>query len=150
MMHIKAITLWQPWATLMAIGAKRFETRGWATSYKGPIAIHAAKRPINRMEINDHMRLVLRERGPRPENIPLGEVVAIGYLRKIFTMPVDFPISQEERAFGDWRPGRFAWLITDIWQLDPIPARGRQQLWNWELPEYLVAEFRDWLKGVAK
>lgn len=40
---MKAITLTQPWATLVAIGAKKFETRSWQTSYRGPLAIHAAK-----------------------------------------------------------------------------------------------------------
>lgn len=40
---MKALTLTQPWATLVAIGAKRIETRSWSTSYRGPIAIHAAK-----------------------------------------------------------------------------------------------------------
>lgn len=37
--QLKALTLWQPWATLIAIGAKRIETRGWATSYRGPLVI---------------------------------------------------------------------------------------------------------------
>jgi hypothetical protein len=40
---IKAISLWQPWASLMALGLKRHETRHWPTAYRGPIAIHAAK-----------------------------------------------------------------------------------------------------------
>lgn len=39
---MKALTVWQPWASLLACGAKQFETRSWATSYRGPIAIHAA------------------------------------------------------------------------------------------------------------
>jgi hypothetical protein len=37
---MKAITLYQPWATLAAIEDKGFET---ATKHRGPIAIHAAK-----------------------------------------------------------------------------------------------------------
>lgn len=37
------ITLTQPWATLVAIGAKKIETRSWATKYRGPLLIHAAK-----------------------------------------------------------------------------------------------------------
>lgn len=41
---MKAITLWQPWASLLACGAKQYETRSWETSYRGPIAIHAAKK----------------------------------------------------------------------------------------------------------
>ena len=44
---MKAITLWQPWATLMAIGAKTIETRPrtawWAKNHRGPLLIHAAK-----------------------------------------------------------------------------------------------------------
>lgn len=39
---MKAITIWQPWASLIAIGAKQYETRSWKTDYRGPIAIHAA------------------------------------------------------------------------------------------------------------
>lgn len=41
---MKCISLWQPWATLWAIGAKRIETRHWPTNHRGPILIHAAKK----------------------------------------------------------------------------------------------------------
>ena len=40
---VKAITVWQPWATLLATGQKHNETRSWKTSYRGEILIHAAK-----------------------------------------------------------------------------------------------------------
>lgn len=40
---MKALTIWQPWASLKACGAKKFETRSWETRYRGPIAIHAGK-----------------------------------------------------------------------------------------------------------
>ena len=51
-MTIKAISLWQPWATAWVIGLKKAETRHWAPvtfldrvarGYGGPLAIHAAK-----------------------------------------------------------------------------------------------------------
>lgn len=42
---MKAITLHQPWATLISLGVKSIETRSWSTSYRGPLAIHAAARP---------------------------------------------------------------------------------------------------------
>jgi hypothetical protein len=35
----------QPWAALLAAGVKTFEIRSWATKYRGPVLIHAAKRP---------------------------------------------------------------------------------------------------------
>lgn len=41
---MRTITLWQPWASAIAVGAKRIETRGFATKYRGPLAIHAAQR----------------------------------------------------------------------------------------------------------
>jgi hypothetical protein len=40
---VKALSLTQPFATLVATGEKKIETRSWSTSYRGPIAIHAAK-----------------------------------------------------------------------------------------------------------
>lgn len=42
-MKYKILTLSQPYASLVALGAKRIETRSWRTSYRGPLAIHAAK-----------------------------------------------------------------------------------------------------------
>lgn len=41
---LKAISILQPRASLIACGAKKIETRGWSTSYRGPIAIHAGKK----------------------------------------------------------------------------------------------------------
>lgn len=45
-MKIPAITIYQPWASLIACGAKKYETRSWATKYRGRIAIHAAAKPV--------------------------------------------------------------------------------------------------------
>ena len=46
---MKAITLWDPWASLIALGEKKVETRSWRTDYRGPLAIHAAKRPMDKI-----------------------------------------------------------------------------------------------------
>lgn len=43
---MRALTIWQPYASLFPAGAKKFETRSWRTDYRGPIAIHAALRPM--------------------------------------------------------------------------------------------------------
>ena len=43
---MKAISICQPWATLIAIGAKRFATRSWKTDYRGLLAIHAGKTKV--------------------------------------------------------------------------------------------------------
>lgn len=39
---MRCLTLWQPWASLIAVGAKRFETRSWGTDWRGSLAIHAS------------------------------------------------------------------------------------------------------------
>lgn len=44
--------------------------------------------------------------------------------------------AKPELSFGDYTPGRFAWILEDVQQLpEPIPAKGHQSLWNWEPPE---------------
>lgn len=48
---MKLITLWDPWATLMALSAKKIETRHWKTDFRGPVAIHAAKGGLSLAEL---------------------------------------------------------------------------------------------------
>ena len=43
---MKTLSLWQPHAQAIGLGLKPFETRGWKTSYRGILAIHAAKKPF--------------------------------------------------------------------------------------------------------
>ena len=70
---MKAITLWQPWASLLACGAKKYETRSWTTKYRGEIAIHAAKKPIEK---------TLNEMFPRIEGVTAAEIEFIGAVRE--------------------------------------------------------------------
>lgn len=151
---MKAITIWQPWATLIVIRAKRFETRSWATKYRGPLAIHAAKKiDIDTCE-QEPIKSILAEHGYTVENLPTGVVVATAELSECWevigksVVPVPgthvltdssgskmFGITQEsnEFHFGDFTPGRFAWELIAMQQLpEPIPAKGQQGLWNWD------------------
>ena len=43
-------------------------------------------------------------------------------------------ITSKEKCFGDWREGRFAWEFANMTMLPvPIPAKGKQGLWNWDM-----------------
>ncbi|HEV7298716.1 MAG TPA: ASCH domain-containing protein [Tepidisphaeraceae bacterium] len=150
---MKAISLWQPWATLIAVGAKRIETRSWSTHYRGRLAIHAAKRWPR--ELSDlcvepgPIREALERSGHLDINaermtlsMPVGVVVGTCYLADVF--PVDagsqyyriggdaqrsvtLPPAEPELSFGDYTPGRFAWILTEIVALPkPVPFRGAQ------------------------
>jgi len=129
----------------MAAGEKKIETRGWATSYRGPIAIHAA-RVWGRDQREAAMRLTSEIESfaglgglgmvatllwvQDPESWPRGCVVALGEL--VDCVPVEqLTVSDREASWGDYSPGRFGWLLRDVRRLErTLPLRGRQGLWG--------------------
>lgn len=142
---MKAITIWQPWASLLVTGQKLYETRSWATSYRGPIAIHAAKRPVRRVvdalaaggadgwEALRRMEGLL-ERPGALDQLPTGAVIGKALLVRCNLIDDDFMagLMPTERALGDFTPGRFAWEFQQMTALEsPVPARGAQGIWNW-------------------
>ena len=82
---MKCLSLWQPWATLIAIGAKRIETRHWSTSYRGPLLIHAAKkwdRELSEMCCDEPFNSALRKNGTTCADahawgLPRGYIIAV-------------------------------------------------------------------------
>ena len=150
-----AITLHQPWASLIALGIKTVETRSWSPPVRlleQNIAIHAAK-------------LVVREPGPAIDAamaervgedwrsvIPAGMVVATATLAGL--AKVELVNLVESRAthepgteagcvvgtgesridpWGDFSPGRWLWFLTNVKPLsEPVPAIGRQTFWRWD------------------
>lgn len=142
---MKAISLWNPWATLIALGAKTIETRSWSTSYRGEIAIHVAacySQQLRAIAAGEPFYTALRPGGVYidPAGV-LGMVIAT--CRLVDCLPIhasgigggiwlDKLPKEPERSFGDYRPGRFAWILADVKRLaEPVPARGRQRMWNW-------------------
>lgn len=160
---MKTITLTQPWATLVAIGAKKIETRSWSTAYRGPLAIHAAKGLVGiggksglyEIRAQEPFHLALEAAGYYQfDDLPLGAVIATCNLTAVYRIPAtpmhypwrvtdhhplaSYPVvlppfqDDPERAFGDYTPGRYAWLLTDVEMLpEPIPAKGSLGLWEW-------------------
>lgn len=132
---MKAITLTQPWATLVALGAKRIETRSWRTDYQGPLAIHAAKsypkwaRNLCKVE---PFKSALAPLGVHFEPADyLGMVVAVCELENVFSVSC-LGVDEPERSFGDYSAGRWAWMLARVKPLAvPIPAKGALGLWEW-------------------
>ena len=134
---MKALTLTQPWATLIAIGAKWIETRSWATEYRGPLAIHSARRfpsVARDLCIEQPFFATLSRAGYRASTLPLGMVLATSTLVDCLPTGGDFPSGQ--LPWGDFTPGRYAWILRDISPFpEPLPARGALGLWEWMPPE---------------
>lgn len=151
---MKAISLWQPWATLVAHGLKHFETRSWYTGYRGTIAIHAAKRPARYDELNGVITQGLFGIGyQRLNELPYGCVVCTTILvdceptARVVERTFFKEIAATERHFGDFAPGRFAWQLDTPIRMADIPARGSQGFWEWQpeggpqpLPSFLQGE----------
>ena len=130
---MKALTLTQPWATLVALGHKKIETRSWGTRYRGPIAIHAAKGfPAKAREFASREASL----GRCPQRIPLASVIAKAKLVEVYrTEDIVLAISGLERHLGDFSFGRFAWMLEDVEAFaEPIGARGALGLWEWTDP----------------
>ena len=128
---MKALTLTQPWATLVAIGAKRYETRSWYTAYRGPLAIHASKgfpKWAQELVIEEPFYTALDGVA-----LPTGVVLATARLFCCLpTVNLVGKLSERERDFGDFEIGRFAWQFGDIQLLpEPVPAKGALGLWEW-------------------
>jgi activating signal cointegrator 1 len=154
---VKALTLWQPYASLIAEGIKRVETRGWSTPYRGPLLIHCARHWSGGLaarfeEIKDHLRgRSDRKFLPTQASMPMGKICCLVDLVDVRQMkaPEDWlGIDFEENYWGDLSPGRFAWILENPRRLlDPIPATGRQGLWS--VGQALENEVDRRLGGVA-
>lgn len=144
---MRCITIRQPWATLIAIRAKRLETRSWRTNYRGELGIHAGKHMDRKACETEPIRSLLLAHGySSTEQLPVGAIVAVCRLNDCLSVLSNNgetawlgggerqleAVGQEYR-FGDFAPGRYAWELTELRPLlEPIPALGKQGLWNWD------------------
>lgn len=138
---MKALSLTQPYATLVAIGAKCWETRSWKTDFRGQLAIHAAKtfpREARALCQTEPFKRVLMVAGYRAiTELPLGAILATCTLTDcVPTERIVASLSAQERAFGDFTAGRWAWQLEDVQLLpEPIEAKGALSLWTWTRKE---------------
>ena len=171
---VKALTLWQPWASLIALGKKRYETRSWKpplTLIGERIALHAAAKS-DRLVRDACVELTPGADGYRITvagiavfadsaylcTYPLGAVVGTATLfdvgRVIGSLDSGAlriswlrarPLARERNQYmyadevcreskvGYLAIGRYLWdMFPAGTKPFPIPARGRQGVWNWE------------------
>jgi activating signal cointegrator 1 len=160
---MKAITLTQPWATLIAIGAKMIETRGWSTAHRGRLAIHAGqglgpvggKAGLLDLCCEEPFLSVLHKAGYTAcayagRELPRGSIVAVCRLVDSASLTTQngkayrwneptlswVRVPELEASFGDYSEGRYGFVLADVRALpEPIPAKGALQLWDWQPPE---------------
>lgn len=143
---MKALSLWQPWAYLLASGKKKIETRSWSTSYRGPLAIHAAKKWDPQLQAICHTKPFVE--AIKPANVEFyefylrntlafGSIIGTVDLVDCIEMTSSNLPTSPERDFGDYGIGRFMFKCENAQLLEkPVPYKGMQTLF--EVPDMLV------------
>jgi hypothetical protein len=109
---MKALSVRQPWASLIASGTKTIETRTWNTKFRGDILIVASK-------------------NPKVKNLPTGVALAIVSIVDCKPMTIhDVPAARCELY-----PGAFSWFIENIRPVKPFEVKGQLGIYEVELPE---------------
>lgn len=133
---MKAISLWQPWASLWVVGRKANETRHWPTDYRGPLLVHAAKKLC--IDVAPELAEILEDAfgGHWARDLPRGAIVGVVELASC--RPTEnCHVDAKERACGNYAPGRFAWGVQKAYRFcEPIAYRGA--LGFFEVPTELV------------
>jgi activating signal cointegrator 1 len=140
----------QPWATLVAIGENRIETRSWPTSYRGQLAIHTARsfpREARELCAEAPFREVLAEHGfTDRRQLPTGVIIAHTRLDDVVAFDDDSAarfraqsrrglLPRHEVDFGDVSRGRYGFVLSHVRPLaEPIAARGTLGLWEVPAP----------------
>ena len=89
-MELKALSIKQPWASMIERGEKTIETRTWATKYRGPLLIVASKEP-------------------RINGLPSGKALCIVNLVDCRPMTA----ADEEAACCKRYSGAYSWVLAD-------------------------------------
>ncbi|MEV0174454.1 hypothetical protein AB0I00_25445 [Streptomyces sp. NPDC050803] len=114
---VRALTLWQPWASCIAYGTKRIENRRWATDYRGWLLIHAGR------TIDPDARGVPLARPFLLRPQPSSAVLGWARLDDCHT---------DDGWCSLWSaPGQWHWHLTDVRPLgSPVPCPGARGLWT--------------------
>ena len=120
---MKALTLWQPWASVVALGIKKIENRRWkppASVIGRRIAIHAGKTYDEK-----GAKLIAEICGGQPERVPFGVLMATARVVGVVTTPEEVALDQRRWFFGP-----YGWVLEDIYPCDEVEIKGAQGLWS--------------------
>ena len=110
---MKALSIKQPWASMIASGEKTIETRTWPTDYRGPLLIVSTKEP--RID-------------------PAGYALAVVQLKDCRPMTR----ADERAACCPTYQGAYSWVFEGISPINPVPVRGKLGIFDVEIDENLL------------
>ncbi len=161
---LTTLTFTDPWGTAVAVREMKIETRSWPAPEKywqDPIAIHISGTltPEAKMLCDESPFQEMLQKAGCSENVrrhfnwnlPLRQVIAIAWLDTVERITPDFQVDRQERCFGKYAPGRYAWKFGAVYRLkQPIFATGRLGLWQWTPPDTFWNEIQTSLDTLRK
>lgn len=126
---MKILTIKEPYATLICNNVKKIETRSWKTNYRGELYIHASKSNDSKWNDTDIAKLL-------NQSINNGKILCKCKLVDCICMTQEFidnlkESNPTEYKYGEYRIGRYAWILDEIEQIEPIEAKGNLNIWNY-------------------
>lgn len=125
---MKAITIKQPWATLIINGYKEYEFRSWKTKFRGDVLIHAGK-TIDKNHLQRFEQLNLE--------YPTGKILGKVTITDCIEVTKEFEdelIKKNKLVYGasQGRDG-YAFKIEQVekWNT-PKEATGKLGFWNYD------------------
>lgn len=125
---MKAVTIKEPWATLIIEGYKKYEFRSWKINYRGKILIHAG------LTLEKDMEERFTEYNL---NYKCGYI--IGEAKLVDCILVDEKFNEKLKKVNSLvyaksnHVEKYAWKLENIKKYDkPIPCKGKLGLWNYE------------------
>jgi len=129
---MKVISIKEPFATLIANGIKKIETRSWKTNYRGEIFIHASGKSIDKEFLtNDFIVDLIKD-----TDMNFGNIICRCNLVDCVYMDEEFleyiKHEQTEYQLGKYKLGRYAWILEDVELIRPITKKGKLNIWNFD------------------
>lgn len=122
---MKALSIKQPWASLVATGVKTVECRTWKTKYRGPLLICSSKGDIAIDDDGDSLVL------PGGMALAVVELLDIRPMTKADLEPAYLPEEWHADALKS-----FAWHIRPLYAVVPQPIKGKLNLFNVDIIEF--------------
>lgn len=119
---MKALSVRQPWASLIAVGLKTIEVRSRPWQYRGQLVICATAGQVT----------VEGEDG-QPLDLPWG--VAVGVCDIVGCRPLTMDDAKAS-MIDDLRPhlGKWAWVLANAREVAPVRVKGQLAPWEWVGP----------------
>jgi len=108
---MKAISIKEPYASMLLDGSKTIETRTWQTKHRGKLLLCASKHPESKIS---------------------GHAFAVAFLADIQLMRK----RDEFRACCDIYPGAYSWFLVNVEPIEPFPVKGKQSLFEVDYEGY--------------